>query len=176
MTTSHRSILLSGMLLPILLAGGVLTACGFGFWHLYDESNRKMEMYANASIYANRLAQLNADSPTITEQLTRLSAMDNASQIDDFLSHLHATAAMEPGFRILRTEQAMASTFYGDQSRAEKIVLEGFSGHLISGLGEAFRDSPAVFSDSWQLNLNPDGTRLILTMTLAYGHMSSETP
>lgn len=177
MNASQRAILVCGMCLPMFLASCVLMACGYGFGNLYTESNRKMEMYANAAAYAKRLADLDADGPAISEQLAKLSTTENINQIDEFLSHLRATAAMEPGFRILRSEETAAPTFYGDRSRAEKVVLEGFSGHLINNLGEAFRDAPAVFSDSWQINLNPDGTRLILSMTLAYGHHSTtDTP
>lgn len=176
MITSHRAILSCGIILPVIFTLGVLSASGYGFWKLYSESNRKMEMYANAAAYENRLKQLDADSPAIAEQLSKLNSTENTDQVNEFLSHLHATAAMEPGFRILHSEETAAPTFYGDDSRAEKIILEGFSGHLITNLGEAFRDAPSVFADSWQLTPNPDGTRLILTMTLAYGHPYPETP
>lgn len=166
MTSSIRSILICGILWPLLATGIILGLCGAGFWKFYTQSNSRMQTYAQYSAEAQRLSKTSEENRLVISELERLRSTLGTDSVDGFLARLRATAVVEPGFRFISSTPVAPSPIYGEKARAEQIELEGLSDYLVTGLGEAFRDSPGIFADSWHLGLNRDGTRLHLTLIL----------
>jgi hypothetical protein len=166
MKSYKQAVLWVGIVAPILMISAVLA----GVWTCVGIVNKvSLARENNYAIYLKYQQQIKSEEAEIRflkEQLPVLKSVAEDQKLENFVQQIKTASTSVPGIDVLDTSTAeSAHVFYGPNSKAINLKIEGLSGHIISVLGTSFRDNPAIFADSWKIEPTPNQHSLIVQLT-----------
>lgn len=166
MSSYIRATWVVGILIPLLAIGLIGGSSAVVGWRLLKRAKAQRHHFSLLQTQRQRITQLEQDKATLSAELPPIQSYSSNVRMEEFLLKIQSSSSEDPGLRVIRSDAVMRGDFFGHNPEAAALQIEGLSTPMLSIMGEAFKESPALFADTWTLRPNAERDRLLVSMTV----------
>ncbi|MFZ5806001.1 MAG: hypothetical protein ACOY3I_02160 [Verrucomicrobiota bacterium] len=148
MSAYLRSIMVMGIVIPLMVSAVVAGACVMGYSYFHSNLKARLQIYKAIQQCRESLATAEGEAEMLDQSLARLR---DAASMENFLSYVQTAASSEKG--IIHFDVS-------ENQSIRSLSIQGLSGPVIPILGDGLRKSPTIFTRSWSITKTEDGKNL----------------
>jgi hypothetical protein len=166
MSAYLRSIMVMGIVIPLLIAAVIAGGCVMGYSYFHSNLKARLKIYKAIQQCQESLASAEGEAAMLDKSLAQLK---NTTPLGNFVSYVQTSTSSEKG---------IVHCNVSDSPTGRSLSIHGLSGPIIPILGDGLKKNPTVFTRSWSITKTEDGKNLsfniVSMMPFAEGRKTDE--